>query len=103
MSLLDWFKDKIQHPSHKYIYQPLDPARVDVTYQATPLEAGKHYFRLWLTEMYLKNDVEWFQKWHPAVHSLISFQFGSQKVDIPHLAGSLNIQDFKENNLEKVI
>ncbi len=103
MSLLDWFKDKIKHPSRKYISKTLDPSHVDVATPVTELEAGKHYFRLWLTEMYLKNDTEWFQKWHPAVHSLISFQFGSEKVEIPHIAGSLNIKDFKANNLEKVV
>jgi len=103
MSLLDWFKDKIKHPSRKYIYQPLDPVQVDVPSPITALEAGKHYFRLWLTEMYLKNDVEWFQEWYPAVHSVISFQFGSQRVEIPHIAGSLNIQDFKANNLQNVV
>ena len=103
MSLLDWFKNKIKHPSHKYIYHPLDTAHVDVVQPVTTLEAGKHYFRLWLVEMYLKNDVQWFQQWYPAVHSLISFQFGSQKVEIPHIAGSLNIQDFNANNLQKVV
>lgn len=103
MSLLDWFNDKIKHPSQKYIYKALDPTHVNVSYEATPLEAGKHYFRLWLTEMYLKDDVEWFQSWYPAVHSLVSFQFGSQKVDVPYIAGSLNIQDFKANNLQKVL
>jgi hypothetical protein len=104
MSLIDWFKDKIKHPSHKYIYHRLNPAQhVDVSAQPVTLEAGKHYFRLWLSEMYLTNDVEWFQKWHPALHSLIIFQFGSQKVEIPHIAGSLNLPDFKANNLERVL
>ena len=103
MSLFDWFKNKIQHPSHKFIYHQLGAAHLDVNAQPVTLEAGKHYFRLWLSEMYLKNDVEWFQKWHPAVQSLVVFQFGSQKVEIPHIAGSLSLPDFKENNLEKVL
>lgn len=104
MSLFDWFKDKIKSPSHKFIYHPIDPAHhVGTSAQPVPLEAGKHYFRLWLTEMYLRNDVEWFQKWHPALHSLVVFQFGTQNVEIPHVAGSLNLPDFKANNLEKVL
>lgn len=104
MSLLDWLKDKIEHPSHKMIYHTVDPTHAPgVDVQPVKMEAGKHYFRLWLAEMYLKNDTEWFQKWYPAVHSLISFQFGSQSVEIPHIAGSLNLKDFKANNLEKVL
>lgn len=104
MSLFDWLKDKIKHPSRKFIYHALDPAHAPgVDVQPVKMEAGKHYFRLWLSEMYLKNDTEWFQKWYPAVHSLIGFQFGSQSVEIPHIAGSLNLKDFKANNLEKVL
>lgn len=104
MSLLDWIKDKIQHPSRKFIYHSLDAAHTpSANMEPVTMEAGKHYFRLWLSEMYLKNDTEWFQKWYPAVHSLIDFQFGSQSVEIPHIAGSLNLKDFKANNLEKVL
>jgi hypothetical protein len=104
MSLLDWLMDKIEHPSNKYIYHAVDPVHAPgADGQAVTMEAGKHYFRLWLSEMYLKNDTEWFQKWYPAAHSLIGFQFGSQSVEIPHIAGSLNLKDFKANNLEKVL
>ena len=64
MSLLDWLKDKIEHPSHKFIYHAVDSTHAPgAAGQAVAMEAGKHYFRLWLSEMYLKNDTEWFQKW----------------------------------------
>src|SRR5262245_15248540 len=104
MSVLDWLKEKFSYESSKYIYHFIAPDHVDtVEGNSESIEAGAAYLRLWLSEMYLKHDIHWFQKWHPAVHTLIRFRFGTQEVEIPHIVGSLNLKDFNASNLDRVI
>lgn len=103
MSLLAWFKDKFSQQSAHFIYHAFEPDHLDVDARPALLEAGRHYFRLWLCEMYLNRSVDWFQTWHPAVHSLIRFRFGTQELDIAHIAGAFNIPEFKPNSLEHII
>jgi hypothetical protein len=67
------------------------------------LEAGKHYFRLWLVEMFLKHDRDWFKSWHPAVHSAVTFRFGDKEEVITHVAGQSRLRDVGEDNLDKVV
>lgn len=70
---------------------------------ADPLTAEVNYFRIWLCEMYLAKDRQWFKSWYPTVHSLISLQFGGKNVEIPYIAGPLNLTNIKQSNLDKVI
>jgi len=94
----------VQHPAAKYFYHPIARDHVEnPQYAEGPLEAGVHYFRLWLTEMYLKNDHVWFVDRHPAVHSFVRFQFGTKVVEIPYLAGEFKLQGLNSNNLDRVI
>jgi hypothetical protein len=104
MPLLESLKGLFTKEAAKYVYLPIARDHVnDPKYAPEPLEAGKHYFRLWLAEMYLKKEVDWFKTWHPVVHSLVRFQFGTQTVEIPHVAGATQLKDVTEHNLEKVI
>lgn len=107
MSWLEWLKGFFANPAAKFVYQPIDATRVDDG--ATPSEAmkaGEHYFQLYLSEIYLKDDMKWFQQWYPVVHSLVKFQFGettNKIVELPHVAGDFNIPGFDQNNLQKVL
>jgi len=104
MSLWDTITGWVRHDASKFLYVSIDPDHVqDAQYGTEPMEAGRNYFRMWLSEMYLKRDRDWFNSWHPAVHSLIRFQFGTQEVEIPHVAGPLKLKDVNENNLDRVI
>jgi hypothetical protein len=104
MSLWDTITGLIKKDSKKYIYVRIPPDHVrDAKSDGAPLEAGKHYFRLWLTEMYLKKEREWFKSWYPVVHSLVRFQFGSQVVEIPHVAGPMHLEGVSDTNLDRVI
>jgi hypothetical protein len=86
------------------MYAPIDFSHVqNATYSAEPLESGKNYFRVWLSEMCLAKDRDWFKSWYPAVHSITSIQFGNQEVNLPYVAGSLNLADVNSNNLDKVV
>jgi hypothetical protein len=75
----------------------------DATYSDEPLESGKHYFRLWLTEMFLTKEVDWFRRWYPMAHSLVILQFGDQQIEIPHIAGPSHLKDVDEAHLERFI
>jgi hypothetical protein len=104
MSLIDIIGQWINRDAKKYTYAPIDFSHVkDAAYSTEPLEGGKNYFRLWLSEMYLAKDREWFKSWYPVVHSIIRFQFGTQEVSLPYVAGSLNLKDVNPSNLDRVI
>jgi hypothetical protein len=104
MSLMDMISSWIERDAKKYMYVPIDIDHVKgATFSAEPLEGGKNYFRLWLAEMYLAKDREWFKSWYPIVHSIIRFQFGTQDVSLPYVAGSLNLKDVNSSNLDRVI
>ena len=106
MSLLSWFKEELAHDAPHYKFLNLDPTHVRLrdgtAADSQRLEADSHYFRLWLTEMYLKQDVQWFKTWHPAVHCAIALQFGNKKETLVHLAGSARLQGIEEN-LDRVV
>jgi hypothetical protein len=104
MSLFEILTGLFTKESAKYAYYAIDREHVSGSnYSDESLQAGKHYFRLWLAEMYLKKERNWFKDWHPVVHSLIRFQFGTQTVEIPHVAGANQLKEVTLNNLEKVI
>jgi hypothetical protein len=104
MALWDTIVGLVKKDAKKYIYVPIPTDHVrELQTDGAPLEAGKHYFRIWLTEMYLKKERDWFKSWYPVVHSLIRFQFGSQIVEIPHLAGPMHLDGVTDANLDRAI
>ena len=70
---------------------------------STELSAGSHYFRLWLAQMFLKNDRNWFANWHPAVHSAITFDFGDQSKVITNVTGPSTLKDIDAGHLDRFI
>jgi hypothetical protein len=44
-----------------------------------------------LVEMYLKKRVEWFQTWYPAVHSVVRFDFGTKRIEVPFIADAARL------------
>lgn len=102
MSLIDTLHKR---DAKKNTYLPIDRSKVkDGKVDEEPmLTAGKHYFQLWLNELYLKSDRDWFKSYYPVVHSLIRFNFGNQQAEIPYIAGPSNLKNVDSNNLDKVI
>ena len=107
MGVLDWFKTRFSDEAKKYIYTEIDPSHVKFgdnhQINPQPLKAGTHYFRLWLVEMFLKNDRDWFKSWYPAVHSAVNFTFGDKDELITHVAGPTRLKDVGPDNLDKVV
>ncbi len=77
--------------------------RVDVNYDDTPISAGTAYCRLWLEEMCLAKDIEWFKHRYPVVHSAIRFNHGKNPITVPCLVKPGTLQELAPDNLDKVI
>lgn len=107
MGLLDWFQSRWKSESKRYKYSRIKSANVvsdkGETLPDEPFAAGDHYFRLWLVEMFLKNDIEWFTAWHPAVHAAINFRFGDREELITRVAGASLLPDLNTENLDRVV
>lgn len=104
MSLLSNLMGLFRRNARRYSYVEIPRGRVvGAELDDAPLESGQHYFRLWLNEMHLRRDRDWFSTWYPAVHSVVRLQFGSRTVEIPHIAGSLNLPQINPGNMDKAV
>jgi hypothetical protein len=81
----------VENDAQKLVYTRIAPDRVDRAIDARPLEAGRHYFRLWLAEMFLQKQTRTGVSWYPAVHALVRLDFGSQRVEIPNIASAARV------------
>ena len=86
MSLLEAFGNLFEKEREHLFAGWIDPARTDKQPTPEPLQAGRHYVRLWLAEMFLRDEVKWMQTLHPVVHSVARFDFGDHPVEIPNIA-----------------
>lgn len=104
MSLRETVTGLFRRDASRYLYVPIPADRVVGAQADTEaLVAGRDYFRLWLTEMSLKSDREWFTTWHPAVHSLVRFQFGSRSVDVPNIVGERGLNGVDSAHLDRAV
>jgi len=53
--------------------------------------------------MFLEKEIDWFSEWYPVTHTLVTFQFGDQTLEIPHVAGASQLKGLTEGNLQKLI
>jgi hypothetical protein len=59
--------------------------RTDVDNEPAALVPFQSYVRLWLTDMFLSANRQWFQDRYPAVHTSIGLKFGADTVKISHV------------------
>ncbi len=68
------------------------------------IAAGEGYFRLWLEQMFLKDDREWFRTLYPMVQSFTTFSFGTlPNVEVAQVAGPGRLQDVDAAHLNRMI
>ncbi|HEX5270987.1 MAG TPA: hypothetical protein VFW33_10885 [Gemmataceae bacterium] len=95
--LLAWLSTRFQREATQWKRVNLRPDHVDLgdgrKANDDPLVAGESYFRLWLVDMFLKNDRDWFHETHPAVYSVVRFKFGDQEEEVSHVAGQSLLKD----------
>ncbi len=91
MTWMDTIKGRFDKDSTKLVSWRVYPTHVNRQLMDQHAEVGKHYFRLRLTEMFLKKQVQFGSTWYPAVHSLVRCKFNNQVQDIPNVADSTRI------------
>ena len=93
MSLWDTLTGWIDKDREQFTYVRIDPSHVEAERPvvARSLEAGTHYIRLRLANMYLKKETQWFSSWYPAVHSVVRFNFGDQTIEVPNIADATRV------------
>jgi hypothetical protein len=105
--MFDWFKSRFSHDADHYLYVPIPAQRVRLSSGEkapdTVAVAGEHYFRIWLVQMFLKKDRDWFSAWHPAVHASVELQFGGSSETLTSLAGASRLKDVDASHLERVV
>ena len=104
MSLWDVVTGWVSRDAQRYLYVPISEDRVlGAAYEPSPLQARRDYFRLWLVEMCLKKDRAWFVSWHPAVHSIVRFQFGRGRRTSQASRASSACPNVDQQNLDRVV
>jgi len=68
-----------------------------------PIRPRTAYCRMRLVEMRLSTDQEFFVERYPMVHAAISFVHGTERREIPALAGPGRIKNLTKTNLNRVI
>jgi hypothetical protein len=111
MPLLDWFTNRFRHEAVHYVYAPIPASNVRYSDGKAPdyteLAAGADYFKIWLVEMFLKRDRDWFSRWHPAVHAAVTFQFGGDSKVISSVVSQTRdanvLKDFGDGDLDRFV
>ncbi|HET7231428.1 MAG TPA: hypothetical protein VFJ16_15575 [Longimicrobium sp.] len=92
MSIMDWFERLVKSEAVHYVAVPIPPERQDKPVQPTVIQAEKHYLRLWLAEMFLKDDRRLFREFVPVVHSAVRLQFAQNAAqELPYVAGPQDV------------
>lgn len=103
MSFWDSFWQMIESRPKVYTSFYLPKHRVDVDYDATPINTGEAYCRIWLPEMRLARGVRLTTTRYPVVHAAVRFVYGDKLVTVPYLAGPRYLKELTDSNLDKVI
>jgi len=92
MGVISWLKNQWKKSAVHYTFVPIPPERQDDPVNPVKLESEKHYFRLWLSEMFLKDDKRVFRTFVPVVHSSVSLGFGDKVAqELPYVAGPVSL------------
>jgi hypothetical protein len=106
VKLWQTFAENVNHEAKKYTTLFLPEHRVhrlDTGGDGTLICAGEAYCRIWLVEMRLAKDVDWFKQRYPVVHAAVRFNHGEKPVTIPYIAAPGNLKELATDNLDKVI
>src|SRR5262249_52291121 len=87
MSLVDYLKGLWQGDANHWVIAEIPADHTDASVAVEPIVAEDHYVRLWLSEMFLKNDRKLFREFQPVVHSSVRLTYGSSTKELPYVAG----------------
>ena len=103
MTLWQDFSEMFRRDARRYQAFFLPNNRVSADYDTTPIKAGEAYCRLWLVEMCLAKDTDWFKQRYPIVHAAVRFHHGTKPLTVPYLAQPGQLQEIATENLDRVI
>ncbi len=61
--------------------------RTDLADSIDTITPHRDYFRIWMSQMFLAKEREWFTEWYPAVHTSVELKFASRTVKVSHVTG----------------
>jgi hypothetical protein len=67
----------------------------------TQVTAGRHYYKIWLADMFLKDDRAWGSSWYPAVVASVQLKFGNKTQELTHVAGETTLKNFDRRAVRK--
>jgi hypothetical protein len=106
MALLDFVTQLFQRDAQQLEHiELLNDHCFPATDDIASVAAGDSYFRLWVVQIFLRRDREWFKSWYPVVQSVTSFRFGSSQnpVDLAQVAGPDHLSSVDPAHLDRVV
>jgi hypothetical protein len=93
MSLWDKLKEWIDKDRKQLTYVQTGTLHKESEGSILPrsLQAGTHYVRLRLANIYLKKETGWFKDWYPAVYSVVRFNLGDRTIEVPNIADAARV------------
>jgi hypothetical protein len=84
-SLWETVKSWANNNAKHYICATIPQNHTDLSGSDAPLIPQRDYLRLWLVDMFLAQDRNWFVDVYPAVHTSVELNFGRGAVKISHV------------------
>jgi hypothetical protein len=94
MNLFQNLSESFSREAKKYTTLFLPKHRVDIEIDDTPISIGDAYCRIWLEDMNLSKDVDWFKQRYPVVHAAVRFHYDGELVTIPYLVAPGKLKEF---------
>jgi len=92
MSIVDTFARLLRKEAQHLTFVPIPAGQQQPAVTPVELKAERHYVRVWLAEMFLKDDRRLFNEYMPVVHSGVRLQFASRPAqELPYVAGPHNL------------
>lgn len=105
MQYLTTIKHWFRREAKRYQSFFLPANKIDVRFNDAVIKEGHAYCRLWLVDMSLAWDVDWFKKRYPVVSTVVRFSYDNKSITIPSLIGpsGFKLSGQSPNNLDRVI
>jgi hypothetical protein len=78
--------EAVKEAAHHTI-APIPKERTDLADSIDVIRPHRDYFRIWMNQMFLANETEWFTDLYPAVHTSVQLRFAGQTVKLGHVTG----------------
>lgn len=95
MNILDLISKHQSSGTRKFYRTVADDHIQDVSYDSASMVKDKHYFKIRLCEMFLKDKANWLQSFIPMAVALNVFHYATEKKEIPVFLGHAMLQEIE--------